>query len=841
MLSFLLAVSAFIPVALSQNLPTFRWVNEVDDSGVDSFAGLGVDAQGNTYVAGSTLSASFPVKNAVQNHLVSAGLYRIDGQSYTALGLTSARSVTFDPQNPNTLYATSGNLLRSTDGGITFTALTLPSSQIETLAIHPANDSILYAGTFDQGILKSSDGGATWSGRQNQFTTSGIWIDPSAPSTVYANTNGSLVRSTDAGATWQTMLAQVDVINVTFDAATIYATGYLNGVAYVSTDHGQSFTSFATPVIFLTILADPNRTGRLLGSSSGGIYESDDGGVTWTAKYLGLVSNAALLTPDWANGFLYIVLANNSIVRITADLQTITPVGPPAVGYVGGIAVGNGHAYVAVLGTHDIYVTKLDPSGNVVYSTYFGGSADDNATAMAVDRAGNVYVTGSTSSLDFPVTKGAFASQGASFLFRLNPDGSLAYSTYFAPSTIPSSIAVDASGSAYLAGSAQGNLPVTPGAYQTTCNCASFSTGFLEVIVNGGFATKFDSTGSSLLYSTYIGGTFELGSVLNALAVAPDGTAYVAGPNGIFHLNATGTALLSSSQGPINAAVMTVAQDGSLYLAGSPINSPQPFETTPGAFQSASSFPPAVPGQVGSVPGTAIAKMDAQLSSTLAATYFGGSYNQIKVMTLDSAGNLYVAGGTAPQGLPTRTPLQGGFAPSTGFMSELTRDLTTLLFSSYFGDNEYFTIGGVAASPNGSVIIGGATGQTGAAGLGPMNIYVNNLIVTPPPALRVDAVDNAASLLDTPLSAGETIVVRGAGFGSDAQLTIGSDVVPAIWMTPASITAVVPPTVPNAAAQVIVRSRRSRFQPGRGSSGGRRGARHFLAKRQRLRTRLHSQ
>jgi uncharacterized protein (TIGR03437 family) len=150
--------------------------------------------------------------------------------------------------------------------------------------------------------------------------------------------------------------------------------------------------------------------------------------------------------------------------------------------------------------------------------------------------------------------------------------------------------------------------------------------------------------------------------------------------------------------------------------------------------------------------------------------------------------------------------LQGGFAPSTGFMSELTGDLTTLLFSSYLGDNEYFTVGGVAASPNGSVIIGGATGQPGAAGLGPMNIYVNDLTLAPPPALRVDAVDNAASLLDTPLSTGETIVVHGAGFGSDAQLTIGADVVPAISMTSTSITAVVPQTVPNAAAQVTVRS-----------------------------------
>jgi uncharacterized protein (TIGR03437 family) len=817
MFRFLLAVSATIPLAFSQNLPAFRWVHEVDNSGVDSFVGLGVDAQGNTYIAGSTLSATFPVKNAVQNHLVSAGLYRIDGPgpAYTALGLTSAQSVTVDPQNANTLYATSsGALLRSTDGGVTFAPLTLPSSQIATLAINPASDSILYAGTFDQGILKSTDGGATWNssnggltGSKNQFTAEGIWIDPAAPGTLYANLNGDLVRSADGGASWRTVLVMPNVLSLTFDpktAGVIYAAAF--GGDFKSIDDGLTFVNFLTPTAFATILPDPNQPGRLLASGGNQIFESDDSGSTWTAKNLGLAANPLLLTADWASGFLYVALSTNAIVRITADLRTITPAGPPALGYVTGIAVGNGHAYVAVAGTHDVYVTKLDAAGNVVYSTYFGGSAEDNATAMVVDQAGNVYVTGSTGSLDFPVTKGAYASTGTSFLFRLNPDGGLGYSTYFAPSTTPSAISVDTAGSAYLAGTTGGNLPVTPGAYQTTCNCASFSTGFLEVIVVGGFATKFDSTGSNLLYSTYIGGTNEFESVINALALAPDGTAYVAGPNGIFHLNAAGTALLSSSAGIVNAAAMTVAPDGSLYLAGAPSNSKQPFQATAGAFQQGSSLPPALPGQAGLFPATAIAKMDAQLANTLAATYFGGPYNQIKVITLDSAGNLYLGGATGPQGLPTRTPLQGGFASSTGFMSELTGDLTTLLFSSYFGDNEYFNVQGVAASPNGSVIIGGATGQAGAPGLGPMNVYVNDLTLTPPPTLRVDAVDNAASLLDTPLSAGETIVVRGAGFGSDAQLTIGAEVVPAISMNSATITAVVPPTVPNAAAQVSVRS-----------------------------------
>jgi uncharacterized protein (TIGR03437 family) len=826
MLRFIFAVFAFIPLAFSQNLPAFRWVQEIGGTGTDSFTGLGVDAQGNTYIAGSTLSGTFPVKSAVQNHLASAGLYRIDGpaQAYTALGLTTAQSVVIDPQNANTLYATSsGRLMRSTDAGVTFAALTLPSSQIEVLAINPANDHTLYAGTFDQGMLKSTDAGATWSlsngsltGSRGQFSTQGIWIDPSAPDTLFANTNGNFVRSTDGGATWQTILILVNVLNVTFDPATpgaIYAAAYGNNVAYKSTDHGQSFTNLATPTIFFAILADPVHPGRLLASSTGPIYESGDGGSTWTAKTNPGLVNPNTLTADWAGGYLYIALSSSSVLRITTDLQTVTPVGPPSAGYIQSIAAANGHAYFTALGTHDVYVTKLDPAGNVVYSTYFGGSAEDTAAAMTVDPAGNVYVTGTTSSLDFPVTKGTYASKGTSFVFRLNPDGTLGYSTYFATSATPIAIAVDGTGAAYIAGTSGANLPVTPGAYQSTCNCNSISTGFLTLFVTSGFATKFNAIGSDLLYSTYIGGTNDLGNVINALAVGSDATAYVASQNGIFRLNRTGTALVASAPPILNAQALAVTPDGSLYIAGVPGNSSHPFQPTPGAFQPASAFPPALPGQSGLAPGAGIAKMDAELANVIAATYLGIAYDQIKAITLDHDGNVYIGGNTAPYGLPTRTPLQGGFGPNTGFLSELTGDLSSLLFSSYFGDNEYFGVEGVAASPNGSVVIGGATGQPSAPGLGPMNVYVNSLALTPPPALRVDSVVNAASLLDTPLSAGETILVRGAGFGSDAQLTIGADIVPAISITSTTITAVVPQTVPIVAAQVQVQSSGVRSNP----------------------------
>jgi uncharacterized protein (TIGR03437 family) len=831
MFRFVLAAAALSQIAFSQKMPVFQWVNEVDSSGQDSLAGLGVDAVGNTYIAGSTYSANFPVKNAVQSHIASAGLYRIDGPgSYAALGIGSANIVAVDPQNPTTLYAVSySRLEKSVNGGTTFSPLFLPSSEIWSVAINPANDQILYAGTFDQGLFKSTDGGATWAAsngslqpiQPNEFEFQGIWIDPANPNVLLANAIGNFVRSADGGATWQTLVSGNDVLNVAFDTANpgvVYAVT-VQGTVSKSVNDGQTFTSLTTPTGFGSVLPDPNHSGRLIASSPGGLYESDDGGSTWALKInLSFINNDMILAADWANGFLY--TGNQSVVRITTDLQTMTPVGPPAVAFIGNVAAVNGHAYVAVQASHDVFVTKLDPSGNILYSTYFGGTADDIATAITVDKSGNVYVTGTTSSSDFPVTKGVYATSGGSFLFKLNSDGTVGYSTYFSGGS-PAAIAVDAGGSAYIAGTSGGNLPVTPGAYQSSCNCGSFSTGFrtatrpsgvvsdLTIFTESGFVTKFDPTAATLLYSTYIGGTGEFStSLVTAIAIAPDGTAYLGGQNGIFHLNAAGSTLLASqSSVPIGFQALALGADGSLYVAGVTQNgATTSFQPTAGAFQATLPGPPQLPDQ-GSyyVPSAVIAKWDAGLANLLAATYFGGS-KQTNAIMFDAAGNVYIGGETPPLGLPARTPLQEGFASATGFLSELSGDLSTLLFSTYLGDNQSFAVQGLGVRTDGSVVIGGVTGQINNANSGPMNVWVNSLTLAPSPALRVDAVENAASLLDGAISAGETVVVQGAGFGSDAQLSISGMVVQPISMNSTSITAVVPASVPPGAAVVQVSS-----------------------------------
>ncbi len=304
--------------------------------------------------------------------------------AYIELGLTSASSIAVDPLNPNTLYATSaGALRRSTDGGVTFSALKLPSSQLDALAISPVNDQILYAGTFNQGTLKSTNGGATWTtangsltGSNGEFAATGIWIDPTMPNVLLANINGNFYRSADSGASWQLLYSPLTAVGVTFDSVnsgTLYVTTYSDNANFKSTDHGQTFTVLATPGPFGAILADPNHPGRLLGDGLGEIYESDNGGSTWIPKMNLGFENSSFFFADWANGFIYAVVAPSGIVRISSDLQTFTPVGPPALGNLNGVAVANGHVYVASSSSRDVYVTKLDPLGNIVYSTYFGG------------------------------------------------------------------------------------------------------------------------------------------------------------------------------------------------------------------------------------------------------------------------------------------------------------------------------------------------------------------------------------------------------------------------------------------------------------------------------------
>ncbi|HKT78702.1 MAG TPA: SBBP repeat-containing protein, partial [Vicinamibacterales bacterium] len=143
---------------------------------------------------------------------------------------------------------------------------------------------------------------------------------------------------------------------------------------------------------------------------------------------------------------------------------------------------------------------------SMVYATYLGGSANDDGKRIAVDAAGNAYVVGVARSLDFPAQNAlSYALAGASdaFVAKLNPTGSaLVYSTYLGGSGNERGlgIAVDASGQAYVTGwTTSTNFPVTPSAFQRTI-------GYPDPAISNAFITKLDATGNGLRYSSYLGG-----------------------------------------------------------------------------------------------------------------------------------------------------------------------------------------------------------------------------------------------------------------------------------------------------------------------------------------------
>src|SRR5438477_2498195 len=162
----------------------------------------------------------------------------------------------------------------------------------------------------------------------------------------------------------------------------------------------------------------------------------------------------------------------------------------------------------------------IDPT--LVYATYLGSSGWDYGSGIAVDAAGSAYVTGSTSSADFPTANALQAAKAGfqnAFVTKLNPTGSaLVYSTYLGGSRGDEGfgIAVDAAGSAYVTGgTGSADFPTTAGAFQTT--------------YGGGdaFVTKLNATGTALVYSTYLGGSRGDGGF--GIAVDAAGSAYVTG------------------------------------------------------------------------------------------------------------------------------------------------------------------------------------------------------------------------------------------------------------------------------------------------------------------------
>jgi beta-propeller repeat-containing protein len=261
-------------------------------------------------------------------------------------------------------------------------------------------------------------------------------------------------------------------------------------------------------------------------------------------------------------------------------------------------------------GGDDAFVTKLDPTGaSLAYSTFLGGADLDGASDIAIDGSGNAYVAGGADSDDFPTTAGAFDTSynddGDAFVTKLNPSGTaLGYSTYLGGTGAATTgqdyaggIAVDGVGRAYVTGR------TGSAAFPTTPDAADKVLGPL----GDAFFTKFNATGSGLVYSTYLGGAAgstggsEQG---NAIVLDGGGDAYITGYTTSSDFPATGGSFDTTSNGNQDAFVTKIGANGyarpvsatpvaiHLVTAFKPCSTPNSVHSPSGGLTGASCNPP---------------------------------------------------------------------------------------------------------------------------------------------------------------------------------------------------------------------------------------------------------
>jgi hypothetical protein len=382
----------------------------------------------------------------------------------------------------------------------------------------------------------------------------------------------------------------------------------------------------------------------------------------------------------------------------------------------------------------------------VLHSTYLGGPGSDIANGVAVDGAGNVYLVGSTTSSTFPVKnpiQTSLVSTHDGFVTELNPSlSALVYSTWLGggPADFASAVALDSANNVYVTGgTGSTTFPFTTGAFQTSCN--SCTGGLYNAFVT---VININAAGSSYVYSTYLGGTQNDEGL--GIAVDSSGDAYVTGETSsstsfplqsalqhtygggssdafVTKLNPTGSALVYSTflGGGANDVGTSIAIDGgnNAYVTG------QTGST------GVSPFPTANPtqGTIGGQNDAFVSEVNSAGSQLIFSTYLGGALNEntpngggsgaLGAIAVDGPGaNIYVTGNTWSTDFPTVSPYQRN-------NRSIASEEINAFVAKY--SQPAFTLSATALSP---AAVGPGSSATSTVTISPLNGFTASVALT---------------------------------------------------------------------------------------------------------------
>ena len=668
-------------------------------SNIDQGFAIALTTAGDAVVAGSTASTNFPLLNPLQNtNRGNTDIFvsKIKGDGTQLLYSTYLGGGGFEEAYGVAVDA----------GGNAYLAGTTASADFNTLNPFQPN---IGGGGADGFLAKVSTTGSlvysTYLGGTGVDVAYGVAVDANANAYVTGHTfstnfpTQNPLQSTNRG--------NADAFLTRFNLSgtgLVYST-YLGG-ALGDFGRGVVVDNGSQPIVTgRTASTDFNTRNPLQAANAGGVDAfvsklNINGNQLVYSTYLGGTSD------DLAFG---IAIDTTGAVYVTGDtLSTDFNVRAP-------LQSGN-------RGGLDAFVTKINPVGSdLVYSTYLGGSGEDIASAIALDAAGNAYITGYTSSNDYATVGPIQATSRGGlevFVTKIFADASsIAFNTYFGGngSDTGNGIAVDTGGNCYVTGA------TTSTNFPTRNPIQGNNRGGLEV-----FVAKFNALGTNIIYSTYLGGQF--GDVGRGIAVDSAGNAWITGgtfsdnfpvqsafqPTNrglgdafVARLNAAGTGLTYSSflggSNTDEAADVAVDTAGNAYVVGNTastdFNTRNPLQANNRGQQD-----------------VFVTKVTPEGSNLVFSTYLGGQRADLgNSIAIDSSNNVYITGSTASNNFPTQSPLQGtyGGADVDAFVTKINSAGTALTYSTFLGGslnevgnaiavdalgNAYVT--GVTASPN---------------------------------------------------------------------------------------------------------------------------------------------